>query len=63
MRMLRWSYGRTMLDTIQNKVFRIELGVVSIIDKLRGRIVWFGHIHRRQMSAPVNRVERIKIER
>ena len=30
MRMLRWTYGRTMLDGIPNGVFRLVLEVGSI---------------------------------
>nr|GEU56051.1 retrovirus-related Pol polyprotein LINE-1 [Tanacetum cinerariifolium] len=35
LRMLRWTYGVTMVDMIPNGVFRAELDVDSIIDKMR----------------------------
>ncbi|GKA27511.1 retrovirus-related pol polyprotein LINE-1 [Tanacetum coccineum] len=35
LRMLRWTYGKTMVDMISNGVFRAELDVDSIIDKMR----------------------------
>ncbi|GJW48405.1 retrovirus-related pol polyprotein LINE-1 [Tanacetum coccineum] len=34
-RMLRWTYGKTRVDMISNGVFRAELDVDSIIDKMR----------------------------
>ncbi|KAL6583987.1 hypothetical protein OROMI_003276 [Orobanche minor] len=53
MRMLRWSYGRTMLDRIPNGVFRSVLEVAPISMKVREwRLRWFGHIRRRQATAP-----------
>ncbi|KAL6560155.1 hypothetical protein OROHE_006393 [Orobanche hederae] len=58
MSMLRWSCGRTLLDKIPNGVFRIVLEVASISAKVREwRLRWFGHVRRRQASAPVRRVE------
>ena len=48
MRMLRWTYGKTMLDMITTGVFRAKLEVATIINKLReGRLRWFGHVRRR----------------
>ncbi|GJW58861.1 hypothetical protein Tco_0105592, partial [Tanacetum coccineum] len=39
LRMLRWTCGKTMVDMIPNGVFRAELDVDSIIDKMReGRL-------------------------
>ncbi|GKC85396.1 retrovirus-related pol polyprotein LINE-1 [Tanacetum coccineum] len=41
-------------DMIPNGVFRAELDVDSIIDKMReGRLRWFGHVKRRPQTAPV----------
>ncbi|XP_071739812.1 uncharacterized protein [Rutidosis leptorrhynchoides] len=58
MRMLRWTCGKTMLDMIPNSVFRENLEVRSISDKLRkGRLRWFGHVRMRPLTAPVRRVE------
>ncbi|GJT00728.1 NHL repeat-containing protein [Tanacetum coccineum] len=63
LRMLRWTSGKTMVDMIPNGVFRVELGVDSIIDKMReGRLRWFGHVKRRPQSAPVRRVEAMAVE-
>ncbi|GJZ32301.1 retrovirus-related pol polyprotein LINE-1 [Tanacetum coccineum] len=48
LRMLRWICGKTMIDMIPNGVFRAELDVDSIVDKMReGRLRWFGHVKRR----------------
>ncbi|KAL6520057.1 hypothetical protein OROHE_017200 [Orobanche hederae] len=62
MRMLRWSCGRTLLDKIPNGVFRESLEVAPISAKVReGRLRWFGHVRRRQTSAPVRRVESLVV--
>ncbi|KAL6584739.1 hypothetical protein OROMI_004028 [Orobanche minor] len=62
MRMLRWSCGRTLLDKIPNGVFRYALEVAPISAKARkGRLRWFGHVRRRQSSAPVRRVESLLV--
>nr|GEW52010.1 hypothetical protein [Tanacetum cinerariifolium] len=48
LRMLRWTYGITMVDMIPNGVFRAELDVDYIINKMReGRLRWFRHVKRR----------------
>ncbi|KAL6576380.1 hypothetical protein OROHE_000161 [Orobanche hederae] len=63
MRMLRWSCSRTMLDRIPNGVFRNALVVAPISAKVReGRLRWFGHVLRRQASAPVRRVKSLLVE-
>ncbi|GKC62912.1 polyprotein, partial [Tanacetum coccineum] len=63
LRMLRWTCGKTMVDMIPNGVFRAELDVDSIIDKMReGRLRWFGHVKRRPETAPVRRVEAMLVE-
>ncbi|KAJ0888605.1 putative reverse transcriptase domain-containing protein [Helianthus annuus] len=63
MRMLRWMCGHTRLDRIRNEVFREGLGVASISDKIReGRLRWFGHVKRRQTTAPVRVVETLTVE-
>ncbi|KAL6517417.1 hypothetical protein OROMI_033118 [Orobanche minor] len=62
MRMLRWSCGCTLLDKIPNGVFRYALEVAPISAKAReGRLRWFGHVRRRQASAPVRRVESLLV--
>lgn len=61
--MLWLSCGRTLLDKIPNTTVMNELGVMSIIDKLRERrLCWFGHVHRKQPSVVVRRVEMITLE-
>nr|GEY63088.1 putative ribonuclease H-like domain-containing protein [Tanacetum cinerariifolium] len=61
--MLRWICGKTMIDMIPNGVFRAELDVDSIVDKMRvGRLRLFGHVKRRPRNAPVKRVEAMKVE-
>ncbi|KAJ0851966.1 hypothetical protein HanRHA438_Chr14g0632811 [Helianthus annuus] len=63
MRMLRWMCGHTRLDRIKNEVFRERLGVASISDKIKeGRLRWFGHVKRRQTTAPVRVVETLTVE-
>ncbi|GKB79393.1 retrovirus-related pol polyprotein LINE-1 [Tanacetum coccineum] len=63
LRMLRWTYGRTLSDMIPNGVYRAELEVENIINKMReGRLRWFGHVKRRPQSAPVRRVEALVVD-
>ena len=63
MRKLRWMCGHTKLDRIRNEVFRDRLMVANISEKLReGRLRWFGHVKRRQMTAPVRSVEELTVE-
>ncbi|GJZ65523.1 hypothetical protein Tco_0622219 [Tanacetum coccineum] len=51
-----------MLDMIPNGVYRAELEVESIINKIReGRLRWFGHVRRRPQLAPVRRVEALVV--
>ncbi|GJZ52129.1 hypothetical protein Tco_0606644 [Tanacetum coccineum] len=58
LRMLRWTCGKTLRDMIPNGVYRAQLEVETIINKMReGRLRWFGHVRRRSQSAPVRRVE------
>ncbi|GJV21441.1 hypothetical protein Tco_1370461 [Tanacetum coccineum] len=62
LRMLRWTCGKTMLDMIPNGVYKAELEVETIINKMReGRLRWFGHVKRRPQSAPVRKVEALVI--
>nr|GEY74608.1 hypothetical protein [Tanacetum cinerariifolium] len=63
LRMLRWTCGKTMLDMIPNGVYRAELEVETIINKIRkGWLRWFGHVRRRPQSAPVRRVEALVVD-
>ncbi|MFS7921034.1 hypothetical protein Hanom_Chr03g00231861 [Helianthus anomalus] len=63
MRMLRWMCGHTRLDKIRNEVFRVRLGVAGISDKIReGRLRWFGHVRRRQMTEPIRIVETLTVD-
>ncbi|XP_071713464.1 uncharacterized protein [Rutidosis leptorrhynchoides] len=63
MRMLRWICGKTMLDMIPSSVFRENLKVRSIVDKLREeRLRWFRHVRRRPLTAPVRRVEALTVD-
>ncbi|KAL6503915.1 hypothetical protein OROGR_025838 [Orobanche gracilis] len=62
MRMLRWSYGRTLLDRIPNVAFRNGLEVALISAKVReGRLRWFGHVRMRQVADLVRRVESLSV--
>nr|GEY69047.1 TMV resistance protein N [Tanacetum cinerariifolium] len=52
-----------MLDMIPNGVYRAELEVETIINKMREeRLRWFGHVKRRPQSAPVRRVEALVVD-
>ena len=63
MRMLRWTCGKTLSDKIPTGVFRDELEVGSIINKLRkGRLRWFGHVRRKDQNAPLRRAESISVD-
>ncbi|GKB67323.1 retrovirus-related pol polyprotein LINE-1, partial [Tanacetum coccineum] len=63
MRMLRWTCGKTFFDMIPNGVFRTNLRVVTIVNKMReGHLRWFGHVKRRPQSAPVRRVEALTVD-
>nr|GEW00584.1 putative cytochrome P450 [Tanacetum cinerariifolium] len=63
LRMLRWICDKTMIDMIPNGVFRADLDVDSIVDKMReGRLRWFGHVKRRPRNASVRRVEAMEVE-
>ncbi|GJR50518.1 retrovirus-related pol polyprotein LINE-1 [Tanacetum coccineum] len=63
LRMLRWTCGKSMVDMIPNGVFKAELDVDFIIDKMRERwLRWFGHLKRRPQTAPVRRVEAMVVD-
>ncbi|GJS71704.1 hypothetical protein Tco_0704545 [Tanacetum coccineum] len=63
LRMLKWTCGRTLSNMIPNGVYRAELEVENIINKMReGRLRWFGHVRRRPQSAPVRRVEALVVD-
>ncbi|GJR46764.1 transport protein Sec24-like CEF [Tanacetum coccineum] len=63
LRMLRWTCGKTLRDMIPNGVYRAQLEVETIINKMReGRLRWFGHVRRRSQSAPVRRVEDLVVD-
>ncbi|GJX90059.1 hypothetical protein Tco_0343385 [Tanacetum coccineum] len=64
LRMLRWTCGKTMFDMISNRVYRAELEVKTIINKMReGRLRWSGHVRRRPQSTLVRRVEALRNKR
>ncbi|GJY57155.1 hypothetical protein Tco_0456270 [Tanacetum coccineum] len=61
--MLRWTYGKTMFDMIPNEVFRAELNVDTIIDKIReGRLRWFDHVKRRPQTTAGTIVEALLVD-
>ncbi|GJT86278.1 ataxia telangiectasia mutated family protein [Tanacetum coccineum] len=63
LRMLRWICGKTLLDMIPNGVYRAQLEVETITNKMReGRLRWFGHVRRRPQSTLVRRVEALVVE-
>ncbi|GKD02687.1 hypothetical protein Tco_1177661 [Tanacetum coccineum] len=52
-----------VLDMIPNGVYRAELEVETIINKMReGRLRWLGHVRRRPQSAPVRRVKVVVVD-
>ncbi|KAL6538155.1 hypothetical protein OROGR_012143 [Orobanche gracilis] len=58
MRMLRWMCGHTRKDRVRNEIIRTKVGVTCIENKMReNRLKWFDHIKRREMGAPVRRLE------
>ena len=62
MRMIRWMYGYIRIVKIRNEVIRDLVKVVPIEDKIREtRLIWFGHMKRRNMNATMRRCERINI--
>ena len=55
--------GNTKRDKVRNENIHIKIGVASIEEKMReNRLQWFGHVRRRPTDAPIQRVERIKLE-
>nr|XP_043630162.1 uncharacterized protein LOC122601470 [Erigeron canadensis] len=63
MRMLRWSCGKTLSDRIPTEVFKAELEVGTIINKLREwRLRWFGHVRKKDRTAPLRISESIHDE-
>nr|GEZ56318.1 putative cytochrome P450 [Tanacetum cinerariifolium] len=63
LRMLRWTCGKILLDMISNGVYRVQLEVESIINKMiEVRLRWFRHVRRRPQSALVRRVEPLVVD-
>ena len=49
--MVRWMCGLTLRDKCAMKRLRERLGKVSVMDMVRkGRLVWFGHLERKDTS-------------
>jgi len=46
LRMLRWSSGMTRRNKLKNEYIRGSIGVVPIVNKIRGenRSRWLGHV-------------------
>ncbi|XP_059282471.1 uncharacterized protein LOC132036212 [Lycium ferocissimum] len=63
MRMLQGMCGNTRRDRIRNEVIRDKVGVASVEDNMReARLIWFGHVMRRDTNAPVRRCERLAMD-
>nr|GEW85256.1 ataxia telangiectasia mutated family protein [Tanacetum cinerariifolium] len=63
LRMLRWTCGKTLFDMIPNRVYRVQLEVETIINKMRERrLRRFGHVRRRPQSSPVRRVKALVVD-
>ncbi|GKF64993.1 hypothetical protein Tco_0188441, partial [Tanacetum coccineum] len=57
------SGGIENAKVIPNGVYRVELKVKNIINKMReGWLRWFGHVRRRPQLAPVRRVEALVVD-
>ncbi|GKC72138.1 hypothetical protein Tco_1118021, partial [Tanacetum coccineum] len=55
---------KIMLNMLPNGVYRAELEVETIINKIRERrLRWFRHARRRLHSAPVRRVKALVVDR
>ena len=55
MHMLRWIYGHTRMDRVQNDDIHDRLKVAPIEEKLiQHRLRWFDHVQRRLSKAPVH---------
>ncbi|KAG5585880.1 hypothetical protein H5410_046314 [Solanum commersonii] len=51
---LRWMCSHTKSDMIWNKAIQDDVGVTSMIDKMReARLRWFEHVKKRCGEAPV----------
>ena len=62
MRMIRWICGYIKMDRIRNEVIRHLVKVTLVEDKMREiKLIWFGHVKRRNVDASVKRCERINI--
>lgn len=47
MRTLKWMYGHNRRNKIRNEDIRDNIGVASVVDKLRQeRLRWFEHVKR-----------------
>ncbi|GJU11925.1 hypothetical protein Tco_1134321 [Tanacetum coccineum] len=63
LRKLRCTCCKTLLDMIPNGVYRAQLEVETIINKMRkGRLRWFGHVRRIPQSALVRIVEALVVD-
>lgn len=63
LRMLKWTCGKILLNMVLNGVFRAELEVETIINKMReGRLRWSGLVKRRSQAAQVRRVEALVVD-
>lgn len=59
MRILRWIYRHTDRDRIRNKDIRENMGVTSVVDKIRQAILrWFEYVKRRYTDAWLKKSER-----
>ena len=57
MRILRWTFGQTKKNKIQNDHIQEQVGVTPITENLvENRLSCFGHVQRRPIDVPVRRV-------
>jgi hypothetical protein len=55
MRMLRWIYGHTRKDRVQNDDIHERLGMAAVGEKLvQHRLRWFRHIQRKPVEASIH---------
>ncbi|GKF43593.1 hypothetical protein Tco_0130145 [Tanacetum coccineum] len=61
--MIRWTCCKNLLDMIPNEVYRAQLEVEMIINKMREeQLRWFEHVRRRPQSATIMRVEAMVVD-
>jgi len=61
MRMLRYCLGATLEEQKTNTSIRQEAKVINVLELMRRRLQWFGHICRRKKEDSIRRLHELKI--